>query len=154
MRLHEITNTRINESFLHKLHESNVPQPTDYITHVQRRHNFVQIWAKEKPSDTWQGYISAYLIPHEQRDGSSRLVLNPCETFVVPNMRGRGLGTFLYDTLEQVMGQPVEPSNELSDEAVAFWKKRNPELSSDDLKNDRYGPFASYDAKYKIPDPK
>lgn len=150
MKLHEIATMSIDAKFLARLQE----KLTEYTTHVERSGRAVYVWGKLSTSDHWQGYIHAELTPYKQPDGSYITQLNVVEVFVEPSMRKRGLGSTLYDTVEQVMGQRVQPSGELSDDAVAFWIRRDPTLSSDDLEDYVYGSFDDYDSDFTIPSPK
>lgn len=134
-----------------KLHE--IANTARIVTHVKREPKRVEVWAKERTATKWQGYILAWVIAYTQEDGSSQDYLNAVEVYVDPAARKRGLGTALYDTAERVMGLRMLPTDALSDEAIAFWKKRDPTISNDDFEEWGYGDFTSYDPNFKIPQP-
>lgn len=132
-----------------KLHE--IANPTAYTFHIKRTGKEIEVWVKHPSATKWQGYIHAALTAYKQPDQTTIDQLEAIEVYVNPNNRKQGLGTILYDKVEQVMQQRIQPSGELSDDAIAFWTKRNPKLSTDDLEDYGYGSFDDYDSNYKIP---
>mgnify|MGYP003689646015 CR=1 FL=1 len=60
------------------------------------------------------------------------------DTKVDPGYQGQGLGTDLYDAIEQMEGVPFAPDQLLTEAGAGFWSKRNPELLQGLLDSNKY----------------
>jgi len=113
----------------------------------------LKIWARTPGAQDWQAYILAGVYQQELPNGTLTPQAEVFEVYVDPTARRQGLATLLYNLVEAMLPAPLHPSSELSDDAVAFWLKRRPGLTPENLAECQYGPFSSYEPHYQIPQP-
>jgi GNAT superfamily N-acetyltransferase len=84
----------------------------DYIAyHGSNRVGHTTVW-----KDLNHGKLSAY------------------KSYTKPKYRKRGVMTALYNHIEKERGEKMHPSSTTTDDAYAFWHKRDPDSVKDDMR--------------------
>lgn len=64
---------------------------------------------------------------------------------VSQRQRGKGVGTALYDAIENDLGKKLRPSGALTEDGYAFWKRRAPEAVADYVQRPTSGAYSPLD---------
>lgn len=84
--------------------------------------------------------LTAGEIIHQQEDGSDSTHTEVLVVCVDLEHRRKGIATKMYDLAGELLGCPITPSDELSDDAIKFWMTRDPLLDEVMLRDERcYG---------------